>query len=61
MFMQKQRRTIFILAIVIEIAALILFLSKESSVLNFLLVTGAMVCLQISLLWDSNFQLWKKE
>lgn len=48
------------LAIAIELIAVLLWVfGEKTSILNFLLIIFSMVLLQISLLVNSKFKLWK--
>lgn len=58
--MIKWGRSLFIAAVLIEMAALYIFLIEKGSMRSFLLITSSMICLQVLLLWESNFRLWRK-
>lgn len=54
------KRILFVLAIAIELIAVLLWVfGEKTSILNFLLIIFSMVLLQISLLVNSKFKLWK--
>lgn len=57
----KYRRSLIVIAVSIEIAALVLWLTGDPGyILHFVLITSSMLLLQLMLMISSEFRLWKR-